>query len=140
MGDCGLSFQLWHWVVSSLTRDLVSLMPEVILSVKCYISHRVIIYFKLLFAHLILSNPMDWSPPGSSIHRIFQAGILEWVAIPSSVGSSWSRDRTLVSCISCIAGGFFTTESPGKSCKYNIFLTSRLMWDGIWPENGIIIK
>ena len=45
---------------------------------------------------------MDCSPPGSSIHRISQARILEWVAIPFSRGSSWPRDRTGVSWISCI--------------------------------------
>ena len=38
----------------------------------------------------------------------FQARILEWVAISSSRGSSWTRDQTRVSCVSCIAGGFFT--------------------------------
>ena len=39
------------------------------------------------------------SPPGSSVHEIVQARILEWVAMPSSRGSSWPRDRTPVSCI-----------------------------------------
>ena len=47
-------------------------------------------------------NPMDCSLPGSSLHGIFQARILEWVAISSSRGSSLSKDRTRVSCISCI--------------------------------------
>ena len=42
---------------------------------------------------------MDCSPPGSLVHGIFQAWILEWVAIPFSRGSSWPRDRTQVSCI-----------------------------------------
>ena len=37
---------------------------------------------------LTLCDPMDCSPPGSSVHRIFQVRILEWVAIPSSRGSS----------------------------------------------------
>ena len=54
---------------------------------------------------LILSDPMDCSPPGSSVHGILQARILEWVAIPSSRGSSWPRDQTQVSCN---AGRFFT--------------------------------
>jgi len=35
-----------------------------------------------------LYNPMDWSPPGSSVHGILQARVLEWVAIPFSRGSS----------------------------------------------------
>ena len=53
---------------------------------------------------------MDCSPPGSSVHGILQARILEWVAMPSSRGFSWSRDWAHVSCGSCTAGGFFTTE------------------------------
>ena len=47
-------------------------------------------------------NPMDCSTPGSSVHEILQARILEWVAIPFSRGSSWPRDWTSVSYISCI--------------------------------------
>ena len=56
-------------------------------------------------------DPMDCSPPGSSVHGILQARTLEWVAIPSSRGSSWPRDPTRVSCI---ASRFFTAEPPGK--------------------------
>ena len=50
--------------------------------------------------------PKDCSPPGSSIYRIFQVRILEWVTISFSRGSSQPRDWTWVSCI---AGGFFTS-------------------------------
>ena len=60
---------------------------------------------------LTLCDPMNCSLPGSSVHGIFQAIILEWVTIPFSRGSSQPRDRTQVSCI---AGRFFTTEFPGK--------------------------
>ena len=52
-----------------------------------------------------LCDPIDCSPPGSSVHGILQAGILEWVATPFSRGYSWPRDWTLVSCV---AGRFFT--------------------------------
>ena len=48
---------------------------------------------------LTLCDPMDCSPPGSFVHGILQARILEWVAIPSCRGSSWPRDWTHVSCI-----------------------------------------
>ena len=48
-----------------------------------------------------LCNPMDCSPPGSSVHRISQARILEWVTKPSSRGSFWPRDQTHISCVSC---------------------------------------
>ena len=46
-----------------------------------------------------LCDPMDYSLPGSSLHGIFQARVLEWVAISFSRGSSQSKDRTRVSCI-----------------------------------------
>ena len=45
---------------------------------------------------------MDCSPPGSSVHGIFQARILEWVAISYSRGSSGTRDQILISYVSCI--------------------------------------
>ena len=44
-------------------------------------------------------HPVDCSPPGSSVSGILQARILEWVAMPSSRGSSPPRDRTHVSCL-----------------------------------------
>ena len=50
-------------------------------------------------------QPFNCSPPGSSVHGIFQAGILEWIAIPFSRVTSQPRDQTHVSCI---AGRFFT--------------------------------
>ena len=52
---------------------------------------------------LTLWDHMDCSLPGSSVHRIFQARILEWVVISSSRGSSWPRGWTHVSCLSCIS-------------------------------------
>ena len=45
-----------------------------------------------------LCDPMDCSPPGSPVHGIFPARILEWVTIPFSRGSSWLRDHTCISC------------------------------------------
>ena len=61
---------------------------------------------------------MDSSPPGSSRHRILQARILEWVAIPFSRGFSWPRDQILVSCI---AGRFFTIWATSWHFKMMIF-------------------
>ena len=54
---------------------------------------------------LTLCNPMDFSPPGSSVHGISQARVLEWIAISFFRGSSQPRDQTW---ISCIASRFFT--------------------------------
>ena len=55
---------------------------------------------------------MDCSPPGTCVHGISQARILEWVAIPFSRGSSRPRDQTQVSCI---AGRFFTIWATRKA-------------------------
>ena len=65
-------------------------------------------------------QPMDCRAPGSSIHGVFQARILAWVAIFSSRGSYPPRDQTHVSCISCIGSIFFTTVPPGK--LYYVFI------------------
>ena len=46
-----------------------------------------------------LCDPVDYSPPGSSVRGILRARILEWIAISFSRGSSQPRDRTRVSCM-----------------------------------------
>ena len=70
-----------------------------------------VVVFESLSRVQLFCNPMDYSPSSSSVHGISQAGIPEWVAISSSRGSSRPRDQT---CVSCLADGFFTAESPGK--------------------------
>ena len=60
---------------------------------------------KSLQSCLTLCDPMDHNPPGSPVHGILQARLLEWVAKPSSRGSSWLRDPTCISYISCIGKG-----------------------------------
>ena len=67
----------------------------------------------------VLSNslvtPLDCSPPGSLVHRILQAWILEWVAIPFSRGLSLPKDWTQVSCIASRLSTFWATrEGPAK--------------------------
>ena len=64
-----------------------------------------------------LWDPIDWSPPGSSVHGILQARILEWVAISFSRGSSWPRNRTHVSYIACIGRQFFITSAVWETEK-----------------------
>jgi len=60
---------------------------------------------------------MDHSLPGFFVHEIFQARILEWVAMPSSRESSQLKGRTPESpAFSALAGRFFTAEPPGKLC------------------------
>ena len=70
----------------------------------------------LLFSCAVMSiffvTPMDSSLPGSSVHGISQARLLEWVSISFSRGSSWPRHQN---SISYLAGGFFTTEKPAAA-------------------------
>ena len=70
---------------------------------------------------------MDCSPPGSSVHGIFQARILEWFAISFSRESSWPRDWTRISWVSWIARWILSTEPPGKPASHVI---------GIWHTGG----
>ena len=74
-----------------------------------------------------LCNPMDYSPPGSSVHGILQTRIVGWVAMPSSRGPSQPRDQTPVSCI---AGRFCTiweiTSLHPKWIKMNLFTNTPL--------------
>ena len=91
---------------------LVWLFPHVsALGVKVKITHSC----------LTLCDPMDWSPPGSSVHGI----LLEWVAMPFSRGSYPPRDQTQVSRI---AGGFFTIWAIGK-CISDLSVHKNLLED-----------
>ena len=63
---------------------------------------------------LTLGDLCTASPPGSSVHGILQARILQWVAISSSRGSSQLRDQTHISMCPALAGRFFT---PGATCE-----------------------
>ena len=74
---------------------------------KCLFSPEILQrseWVKVAESSLVLCDPMDCNLPGSSVHGILQASVLEWVAIFFSRRSSWPRDQTQVSCI---AGRFF---------------------------------
>ena len=74
-----------------------------------------------------LWDPIDYSPPGSSAHGILQARILEWVAISSSRGSSWPRDRVYASWGSCSGRQFLYPLSYQGSHKWHVLLDKRLL-------------
>ena len=79
-------------------------------------THRVCMGAKLLPSCPTLCNPMDCTPPGSSVHGILQARILECVAMPSSRGSSQTRDQNLLRLTSpAMAGRFFSTSAPWEA-------------------------
>ena len=89
-------------------------MNCIVLLLLCSAVHGVVImHATLLQSHPTLCNSTDCSPPGSSIHGILQARILEWLTVPFSRGSS------RFSCVSCIASGFFITEALGKPCRHS---------------------
>ena len=75
-----------------------------------------------------LYDPMGCSLPGSPVHGIFQARVLEWVAISFSRGSSQPRGRTHDSHI---AGGFFISRATGK--PKNIGVGSLSLLQQIFP-------
>ena len=78
---------------------------------------------------LALCDPMGCSLPGSSVHGIFQARILERVAISVSRGSSWPRDWTCISCISCSGRQILYRCTTREACKQ----LCAVMSDSIWP-------
>ena len=67
---------------------------------------------------LTLCDPMNCSLLGSTVHGVFQARVLEWIAISFSGVSSWPRDPTLGSCVSCIAGELSTCWATGEAISW----------------------
>ena len=87
-----------------------------------------------------LCNSMGCSPPGSSVHAVLQARILEWVVIPFSRGSSWPRDQTW---ISWIAGRFFTIWATLEALYCLIYTIMVIILDRIvlaikWVEPKVL--
>ena len=91
-----------------------------------FIYHNIHVIYNIHNMHtqscLTLCDPMDWSPPGSSVHGIFQVRILEWVAMPSSRGFSWPRDQTCISCVSCIGRQILYCWTTWEAWEDVIFL------------------
>ena len=98
------SLHLLHWQVDSLP---LSHLRSPILSIKVKESEGV-------QSCPTLCDPIECSPPGSSVHGIFQVRMLEPVAMPSSRGSSQPMDQTHISCVSGHVGALFATEPQGK--------------------------
>ena len=74
------------------------------------------------FCHVRLCDLIDYSLPGSSVLGILQDNPMEWIAMPSSMGSSWPEDQTYISHSSCIEGRPFTAEPQGKSMYSYIYV------------------
>ena len=83
----------------------------------------------------LFCDPMDHSPSGSSVHEILRGRVLEWVAISSSRGSSWPRDWTHVSYISCIGRWIlyhWDIKEP-HSCSLG------LLWGCLTQFRGVVL-
>ena len=83
-----------------------------------------------------ICNPMNYSPPGFSVHGILQARILEWVVLPFSRGSSPPKDRNWVSCI---ASRFFIIWAIWEAryilyCHKLIFPPETSSSNGLWGQ------
>ena len=86
----------------------------------------------------ILCDPMDCSPPGSSIHGIFQAIILEWVTFSFSRGSSRSMDPTHVSRVSCMSRHVLYHWTTWEACLMGTgFGFARLQSSGALWHNRV---
>ena len=92
-------FQITNWKYKNKT-FLFGWSKWIVVLLNCYVK-----WSEVAQLCRTLPNPMDFSLQGSSVHGIFQARVLEWVAISFSKGSSWLRDWTWVSHI---AGRSFT--------------------------------
>ena len=144
-----LSHDILTWGKNKIISDLPVVANGEILSnyqMALRGSHKVegkmcvCVYMLVTQSCLILCDPIDRSLPGSSVHRILQARILEWVAIPFSRGSSWPKDWTQV----CTAGRFFTIwatrevpeakdrisqdPQPPELCNYQKFSFAYSIW------------
>ena len=86
----------WDWMAGSTTLSLREMGRDTMRTLSV---HRWPVLLACVHAQLSLTlcDPTDCTPPGSSVHGILQARILEWVAMPSSLGSSQPRDPTCVS-------------------------------------------
>ena len=103
------------------------------------INHSVLDAGMWWLSHRVVSDscdPMDYSLPGSSVHEISQARILEWVGISYSRGSSWFKDQTCISCTgNTILYHWATREALGwvfrvKSIKHtrNFLKIQEVFW------------
>ena len=83
---------------------------------------------KLVSRVWLFCDPMDCSPPGSSVRGISQARILEWVASSFSRGSSWPRDRT---CVFCIGRHWQVDSLPLSQQRSPTLWKYKTLWENI---------
>ena len=132
MGVC------WVEETHSITAAAISMVSALLpTDTGCSIKPEGLLLLLVTQSRPALCYSMDCSPPGSSIHGILQARILEWVAVPFSRGSSQPRDWTQVSHT---AGRFFTicTTGEGLSSGLPVLPLATVSWRTIlFPEEMV---
>ena len=105
----------WDCLLVSIQRMSDCVLPiRHMEDIKLFYKYIVLCYCSLVAKSCLTPcDPMDCSPPGSSVHELFQV-IWEWVAFPFSRGSSRPRDQTHKPVSPALTGRFFTVEPPGK--------------------------
>ena len=124
-----VSFRVGWFDLLAVHRTLMSLLQHH--NSKALVAPKqqvVVVLVYSLKSCLTLCDPVDCSPPGSSVHGISQSRILQWVATSFCRVSFRPRDWI---CISCIAGGFFTAEPPGKP-KRQVLNIKRFLISCLW--------
>jgi len=134
--ECGsLNYRTLRGKVISLSQNQYP-VPFCMRFLKCLMFCCVPNVVLWLVARLCLTlyDPMDCSPPGSSVHEILQARILEWVALSPSRGSSQTRDQTQVSCIAVRFSTSWTTRKiPSRVSIDDWWVISMFRyWSGCW--------
>ena len=106
--------RILEWVAISSSNNSWYILPN--FSPEHTVTDLVVLVVQ---SYQTLCDPMNYSPPGSSVHGISEASILEWAASSSSKGSSRPRDWTH---ISCIGSGFFTIEPQCDLFIFNLLI------------------
>ena len=106
--------RILEWVAISSSNNSWYILPN--FSPEHTVTDLVVLVVQ---SYQTLCDPMNCSPPGSSVHGISEASILEWAASSSSKGSSRPRDWTH---ISCIGSGFFTIEPQCDLFIFNLLI------------------
>ena len=117
------------------SKDFIHTVVETLKRSVCLMGY--FFFLSLTQSSPTVCSPMDCSPPGSSAHGIFQAKILEWVALPFSRGSSQPRDWTQVSCI---AGRLFTIWATRKTpCMlYELIIGDGQKTKSLWNKANVL--
>ena len=122
----------WTWLSNWTELNWISLEHSYLIKILVGLYQRLsLVVYRFLFlknecvcAQLIMSTvciPMKYRPPSFPVHGVFQARILEWVAISYSRVSSWPRDWTCDSCVSCIGRWMLcATSATWEAQRMNI--------------------